>query len=210
LDPGIYTISATATDTTTGATLTLNQNVTVFSHGQFAYNNFGQIITLPKSPPPDAATQVPNLDPSSFGGTGGGESASFASPGMLGDPPNFGAPLDLDSITAIGSPDISVTLTNYDDIPDNDSVSNALPFQINVSTPGTGTYYTVFELNYSDEQDIPGADAPGSEHDYFGVEVDMTATNAIAYIVLPEPSTFSLIPIGALFLLLFLRKPAPR
>jgi hypothetical protein len=206
---GTYTYSVTATDTTTGANLTLSGNVTVLSHGQFAYYN-GQI--LPKQAPPEPENPLAesaNLNPQAFGATGGGESASFASPGMLGDPADFGAPLDLDSVTPIGDPEITCTLTNYLDIPDDDSTSNALPFQINVNAPGTGTYYTVFELNYSDEQDIPGADAPGSEHDYFGVEVDVTTTNATAFIVLPEPAPVSLVPLGILFLLLpFVRRSA--
>ena len=210
--PGAYTVTATVTDTYTGATITLGQNVTVLSHGKFGYvNGTGQIVPLSTTTvsDQDLAAQ-PQLTPESPGGTGGGETHAYAAPNVVGDPASFGAELDLDSVTAIGDPEISVTLTNYLDIPDDENPAHGLSFQILVDGSVTGTYFTVFELNYSDEQDLPGADAPGSEHQYFGVYADVTSTNVTAFFVVPEPSTFHLLPFGFALLLPFLPKLARR
>jgi len=206
--PGSYTVTATATDTYTGASLTLNQDVTVLSHGEFGWlNGTGQIVPLPSTPVSDQDLAAPpHITPESVGATGGGETYASKSIDVVGDPASFGAGLDLDSVTASGDPEISVTLTNYTDLPDDENPAHAMSFQILIDGSVTGTYFTVFELHYSDEQDLPGADAPGSEHQYFGVYADVMSTNVTAFFVIPEPSPIRLLPMGFALLLPFVPK----
>jgi hypothetical protein len=103
--------------------------------------------------------------------------------------------MDLDSIVPIGDPEISITLQPFIDLPPDDP-ADAPPDIINIDATTPGTYFTQFQLNYSDEQDIPGAYAPGSEQAYFGVlaVVDGTGPDQTVdvYIDVPEPAAASM------------------
>lgn len=119
------------------------------------------------------------------------------------------AELDFDAISSFGSPDITTTLATFTDLPSNDDPAQGLPFQINFLVPLLGDYSTTFLLYYSDEQDLPGADLPGSELASFNVNVDVTATTAywtITTDTVPEPNALALTALGICTLIRFARR----
>jgi hypothetical protein len=200
-------LNVITTDTVSQAQITQSGSVQVLQRGVLGfYSAAGGVVPLATQPQPPAAENLV-ADPYAFGATGGGEMASAASPQMIDDPP-VGTPtdeLDLDSITAIGDPEISITLQPFTDLaPDDPSASPA--WQIDLDTTHPGDYFTDFELNYSDEQDVGGADAPGSEHGYFGVFADVVAVSPTEddwsiWLVVPEPASFSILFVAPFVLL---------
>lgn len=144
--------------------------------------------------------------------SGGTEAASGAyDPTMLGDPPPDvpTAELDLDAISSFGSPEITVTLVPFTGLPSNDDPAQGLPFQINFQVPSFGDYSATFLLYYSDEQDLPGADLPGSELASFNVNIDVTPTAAywtITTDTVPEPSGMALTALAICTLIHFARR----
>jgi hypothetical protein len=106
------------------------------------------------------------------------------------------AELDLDSITVAGSPQISITLHPFTDQIASDDPAHGIVFDIDVDGSVPGHYFTTFELNYSDEQDLPGALAPGSEHGFFGVFADVTPSGVTGGIIVPEPASGTLLTAG--------------
>jgi hypothetical protein len=190
---GTNTVNFTATNTVTNYSVSQGLPITVLARARPAFYMSGQSNTL-SSTPIDTGIQAPNLPPQSFGGTGGGESASFASPVTLGDPdPNTPTDdMDIDSLSASGDPEITDNLPSDDNIPPDDPADGD-PSMITIDTSTPGLYNTLFEVNYSDEQDLPGADAPGSEHAYFLVTALVTDTEWEAWITLPEPTSASLL-----------------
>jgi hypothetical protein len=123
---------------------------------------------------------------------------------MIGDPPP-GVPtaeLDLDSVITSGSPDIVSTLQPFTDLPSDDDPAEGDPFQIDAFVPALGDYSTTFTLHYSDEQDLPGADAPGSETASFTVSVDATAAEFDWTVsAVPEPASIGLIALATVTML---------
>ena len=104
------------------------------------------------------------------------------------------AELDLDSITVSGSPHITTNLVPFTDLPANDDPSQAFTFGLNVSVPAWGDYTTTFSLHYSDEQDLPGAAAPGSEVSSFIVDANVGETvTTWTVTAVPEPGTEALL-----------------
>jgi hypothetical protein len=195
------------TDTDTSVTQMQTGSVQVLKRANLAlyYAAGGGVVQL--SPVPIApAAQEPSVEPLAFGATGGGESFPAAAPGVIGDPPPAtpADEVDLDSITPNGASQITITLAPFTDLPPDDP-SAAVPWNINVDTTTPGLYSTDFELNYSDEQDIGGADAPGSEHGYFQVVASVAPIaggqdEVQIWLVVPEPAALALIVIPALFL----------
>ena len=116
------------------------------------------------------AAQAPAISPETSSAQGFGDTVAGAVPIVVNDPADPTAGLDIDSVTAIGDPEITTNIAPVTDLPPEDP-GDSPSWQVFVDTTNPGSYYTDFELNYSDEQDLPGADAPGSEHAYFGVEV---------------------------------------
>ncbi len=145
------------------------------------------------------------MDPLAFGATGGGESFAAGAPGVINDPVAPTAGLDLDSITAIGDPQITLSLAPFTDLAADDDPAFGDPFQILVDGSVPGVYFTDFELNYSDEQDLPGADATGSEHAYFAVQVTVTSGGVTGMVVVPEPGSGGLLALGLLSVFLVAR-----
>jgi hypothetical protein len=201
-------LSVIATDTVSQEQITQSGSIQVLQRGVLGfYFAAGNVVPLSTQPQPPAADN-PVADPYAFGATGGGETASAATPPQLDNDPPPGTPtdeLDLDSITAIGDPEISITLQPFTDLPPDDP-SASPSWMIDIDTTNPGTYYTDFELNYSDEQDVGGADAPGSEHGYFGVYADVTAVSPTeddwsVWLVVPEPASFSILFVAPLILL---------
>lgn len=198
ITPGNVPVQITLTNTGTGNSISQRGQFTVLAHGAPALILQGSIVSLSSKNvvtfQTDAFCQAP---PSGTEGCGGG-----FTPQMVGDPPGEPtAALDLDSITSFGSPDITTTLTPFTDLPANDDPSQAFPFQIKILAPSPGDYSTTFLLHYSDEQDLPGARAPGSELASFTVNVDLTGTNAdwtIATDTTPEPGYGALILAGCI------------
>jgi hypothetical protein len=198
-------ISVTGINTATGDSLTQTGTLTVLAHAAPALLLQGQIVYLTSNAKvtfqTDAFSQVaPN----------GTELLGGFNPGMLGDPPGVPtAELDLDSITTSGSALITTTLKPFIDLPANDNPAESLPFQINVDVPAPGNYTTTFSLHYSDEQDLPGAAAPGSEMVSFTVDANVGA-NVINWTItaVPEPSSCQLAAAGvtACALLWFVRR----
>jgi hypothetical protein len=165
-------ISVTGLNTVSGGSVTQTSNVTVLAHAAPALVVGGQMINFTSNP----TGSDPNASNFTEPASGGTEAAASADPAMIGDPPPSipTAELDLDSITSSGSPYITTTLQPFTDLPSNDDPSQGDPFQLNANAPALGDYVTTFTLNYSDEQDLPGAYAPGSETAYFTVNVDFT------------------------------------
>jgi hypothetical protein len=182
----------------------------VLAHAAPAFVINSESVTPPYVNPnapetPDTGIQAPQLEPQSFGGTGGGESASFASPGMLGDPapgvPTAG--LALNSITYSGSNEIYTTLQPFTYLPGDDTTVENWDWDVYTDTPGT--YQTTVLLGFSDEQDLLGANAPNSIY----VAIQFTATVYSAddatgtYVFLenvPEPASLSSLAMGSVLL----------
>lgn len=192
LTPGTYPVSATLRDTTPGATapnITSASSFTVLAHAMPAIYYQGkqlQLAPLSTSPAPtsDAFSQAPPA---------GTEMGGSADAQMLGDPaPDVPtAELDLDSISEFGSPYIVTTLQPFTDLPSDDDPSEGVNFAINVDTTTLGDYDSTFVFTFSDEQDLPGAYAPGSETATLEVNVDLTADmdywTLTADVPIPEP-----------------------
>jgi len=199
VNPGSHTVSVTATDTGTSGSLTQSGSVLVLAHAVPAFNIGGNVIQMSSQP---VTAQAPSADPLAFGATGGGESFAGGAPNVINDPVAPTAGLDLDSITAFGDSQITLSLTPFTDLAANDDPAFGDAFQIQVDGSVPGVYFTDFELNYSDEQDLPGADATGSEHVYFGVQVTVTPDGVTGMVMVPEPGSCCLLALGLLGLFL--------
>jgi hypothetical protein len=205
LNPGTVPVQVTAANTSTGASISQGGQFTVLAHAQPALYLQGQIVPLSSKNVVTFAVPVFGEAPPT-----GTEAASGAfMPDMLGDPPGEPtAELDLDSISASGSPYITTTLAPFTDLPSNDDPSQGVPFQVSVFAP-IGDYSTTFLLYYSDEQDLPGADPPGSELASFNVNVDVTSTTfywTITTDPVPEPGTAMLATLGLFLLVVAVRR----
>jgi len=210
--------------------------VNVVNHATPGFNINGTVYRLGKSPINLNPTEEPALPNEQNTAVTAGNTIGLSAPNMVGNGPgNFvsgssapssgvtnqgfdgaepadeTAELDIDSITSTGSNAISITLAPEDDIVPDDEGSIP-PFDIDVNTANTGTFFTDFELNYSDEQDLLGADAPGSEHGYFGVEAQVTdigngQDEVTVDVIVPEPTSVGLLVAGATGLLARRRRP---
>jgi hypothetical protein len=151
----------------------------------YVYVNGGYFdLTIPE--PPLELVQAPESPQTAFGGTGGGETASASSPSMLGDPTEAAAPLNLDTVTNVGSPYITTDLAAFTNLPpdydlnDPPATNDSHQFHILVSQNAPpGVYTNTFYFGFSDEQDLPGADTPGSIHGALTVIVTVQATVGI-------------------------------
>ncbi len=201
--PGPNTVSVTLTDTANNSSITQSGTVTVLSRVKPGFLIGGQVVTL-SSVKPDF-TEPPSVSPEQASATGGSSFAA-AAPAMLGDPPPSVPTdeMDLDSITAIGDPEITLSLQPFLDLPPDDPADSPSDF-IDIDGSVPGIYHTSFELNYSDEQDLPGAAAPGSEHAFFDVIATVTGTGndatATVSIIVPEPASATLLGIGGVMAL---------
>lgn len=187
---GFYTLTETVSSTNAAATERVNFDFTVDAHAtpyiywnnqyyDLTSNQAGdlplRVITIVPNP---ALPQAPESTQTAFGGTGGGETASAASPSMLGDPDEPAAEINLDTISITGSPYLTTDLAPFADLPPDynlglaPSTNNSHPFHIYFSLAAPpGVYTNIFSLGFSDEQDLPGADAPGSIYVSFTVVV---------------------------------------
>ena len=195
--PGNYTVSVTGTNTVSGGSVTQSGTVSVLGHASPALIVQGQIVYLTSNA---AVTFQTSNDVFGQAPPGGGEAAGSYAPQLLGDPPGVPtAELDLDSITAAGSPFITTTLSPIIDLPASDNPAQAVPFAVNVVVPGLGDYSTTFFLHYSDEQDLPGALPPGSEMLSFNVDANVAAgVTTWTVTAAPEPSSWLLLAAGAI------------
>jgi hypothetical protein len=131
--------------------------------------------------------EAPSVSPEQAAATGG-ESFAAAAPAMLGDPNTPTAGLDLDSITSVGSPQITTDLKTFTDLPPDynpatDTADEDL-FHIYLDRTQPGTFSKTFYFTFSDEQDLPGADALGS--------ISGSVTYTFTVTPVPEPSSFAL------------------
>lgn len=209
--PGNVPVQVTLTNTASGGSTSQSGQFTVLAHAGPALYLQGNIVPLSSKSvitfscavaAPPTANCFAEAAPTGTEAPGRG---GF-NPQMLGDPPGEPtAELDLDSVSSIGSPYIATSLTPFTDLPSNDDPSQSVPFQVTVLAPSYGDYDTTFLLYYSDEQDLPGADLPGSELASFNVNVDLTPTTdfwTVTTDVVPEPGTAALTLAGCgLFLL---------
>lgn len=199
--PGTAAVTVTGTDTDTGGVLTQGGTFMVLAHANPALVINGQIVYLTTANVVKFQTPC-NSDAFGQGPSAGTEAPASASPQLLGDPP--GVPtseLDLDGITTSGSAYLTTTLHPLFDLPANDNPAEAVPFEIDAFVPGPGDYTTTFTLHYSDEDDLPGAAAPGSEELSFTVEAEVSMTTIDWTVTtVPEPASGWLIAAGAICL----------
>ncbi|MGN6370140.1 MAG: hypothetical protein ACTHN5_17935 [Phycisphaerae bacterium] len=146
--------------------------------------------------------QAPSVEPLAFGATGGGSHFAAKAPNVIGDPPLTipTAELDLDYVHPHGDPQITVTLAPFVDLPANDDPTAGDAWSIDVDASQAGTFTTYFDLGFSDEQDLLGADAPGSVAWEFEVTATVSADLSTVtgnLIVLPEPGSASMVVLGA-------------
>ena len=191
--PGTVAVTVSGSDTDTGGVLTQGGQFTVLAHANPAFVVNGQIVYLTSKNVVKFQTPTNN---NVFGQAppGGTDAPGSFNPQMLGDPPGEPtAELDLDSITTNGSAYLTTTLHTFSDLPANDNPAEALPFEIDAFVPGVGDYITTFTLHYSDEDDLPGAAAPGSEALSFTVEANVSdSVTDWTLTTVPEPTTFAL------------------
>jgi len=189
--------------------------VNVVAHAVPAfYLNGNTAYRLSEAPiPAQEVAEAPSISPETSAAPGFGDTVAAAVPNVIGDPAEPTAGLDIDSVTAIGDPEITTNIAPITDLPPEDPADSP-SWQVYVDTTNPGSFYTEFELNYSDEQDLPGADAPGSEHAYFGVEAQVTpgsngqADVSVEFVVVPEPTSAALLSVGAIGLLSRRRRAA--
>ena len=208
LSYGNNTIGVTLTDTANHFSITQSATVQVLEHARPAFFLNGNVVQLAPQPQAPLA-ENPVADPYAFGATGGGEMASAVAPAILGDPlPNTPADsMNLDSITSSGDSEITITLPDFSNLPPDDP-SASPSWNIDVATTRTGLFNTEFELNYSDQQNLPGADATGSEHAYFLVTASVTNTNYSIWVTTPEPASLALLAVGGLSVLMLRKRNA--
>jgi len=185
---GNVAVTTTLTDTATGGSITQGGQFTVLDHASPGIYLQGQVIPLSSKTVVKFQTPDTNVDTSALE-LGGVSTASAM--GMQGRSPT--AELDLDSITESGSPDIASTLAPFDDLPSDSDPSEGTPFNLDFDAD-PGDYNATFYLFYSDEQDLPGADTPGSQLAMFNVDVnvepgvaDWTVTTDV-----PEPGSIAI------------------
>jgi hypothetical protein len=208
-------ISLTLTDTSSKATVTEGGTVNVLAHAAPGLVLSGNIVPLTvrnnvkftttpaqnSSVPIDQTNAFPPQEAGAEAPAGG-----FA-PQMIGDPPGEPtAELDLDSITTSGDPQVAINeLSLFDDLPSTDSATeNDVPFWVELFTDVPGAYTDTFTLHYSDEQDLPGADAPDSEETSFSVTATLDSSDTIQWDVstdVPEPATASIFFLGGIAIL---------
>jgi hypothetical protein len=226
--PGLNVpVSLTLKNNTSQTSVTQSAGVTVLAHSAPALVLGGKVVSLtsannvkfqttPQAPfaaNPGAPVDNPNLPdltnaslPPQEAGTEG-PAGGFA-PGMIGDPPGEPtAELDLDSVTAssTNSP-LAIYLKPFTDLPSTDDpTENVDTFYVNLFTDTPGTYSDTFTLYYSDEQDLPGAAAPGSESVSLTVTATEDASEDIDWdvITVPEPASacmlfavLTILPVG--------------
>lgn len=201
--PGTAAVKVTGTDLDTGGVLTQGGTFMVLAHANPALIFNGQIVYLTSANVVKFQTPS-NSDAFGQGPSAGTEAGASAAPQLLGDPPGVPtAELDLDSITTSGSAYLTTTLHPFTDLPANDNPAEALPFEIDAFVPGPGDFTTTFTLHYSDEDDLPGAAAPGSEALSFTVEVEVSQTVANWTVTtVPEPASGWLIAVAGMCLAL--------
>jgi hypothetical protein len=194
VSPGPNQVTAQLTDTATGVVTTSSSTVTVLRRSQPAFYVNGAVVPLSSQPISKATSLAESV--AGAGADSGSSAGGSLAPNMIGDPPPSVPTdeLDLDSVTAIGDPEITSVLQPFTDLPPDD-YADAVSDPISIDTSVPGTFYTEFELNYSDEQDLPGADSPGSEQAYYGVVATVADDGSYTYtLVVPEPAT-GVIPI---------------
>jgi hypothetical protein len=194
---GDNAIKVKLTDTANNDQLTQTVDVNVLDHARPAFVINGRVVQLPLPKP--AAAVEPSVDPLAFGATGGGEQFAAGAPNVVADPLTAvpTGEMDLDSITAVGAPQITITLNPFIDLVANDDPASGKPFNVIVDGTNPGHYETQFILNYSDEQDLPGAFPPGSEQGAFTVVADVTTGGVTGEIIVPEPACVSLTLLAA-------------
>jgi hypothetical protein len=167
--PGVVPVAVTLTDTNSGYKVTQGGQLTVLAHAAPALVVNGQILPLTSRNVISFENSLAQAPPN------GTDAAATFAPQMIGDPPP-GVPtaeLDINSVTTFGSPYITSTLAPANDLPSTDTPGTGETFSITGVSPITnGDYSTTFEVDYSDQQDLPGADAPGSQVAEFNVSVD--------------------------------------
>jgi len=208
LSPGTVPVLVTGSNTVSGGTVQLGGQMTVLAHASPAIYINNQIVPL-------TSGNVITFRSNSFAEStpGGTEASGSANPQMLGDPPT-GVPtadLDIDSVSSFGSSAITSTLTPTNDLLSTDTPGTGEFFQINALFPTNQDYdSTTFLVRYSDEQDLPGADAPGSELAEFQVNAELDGTNVDWTVTtdVPEPTTTALVLTGLICCLLVCRRSA--
>ena len=182
--PGVVPVAVTLNNTGPGGgSITQGGQFTVLAHAAPALYLAGAPVSLSSRNVITFQTTVVAhvFGEASPAGTEAGGGAY--SPQMLGDPPGEPtARLDLDSFSSFGSPNITTTLTPVNNLLSTDTPGTGESFNIFVQAPANGNYDTTFNttfvVHYSDEQDLPGADSPGSEEAAFNVNVDIYGTTA--------------------------------
>jgi MYXO-CTERM domain-containing protein len=118
----------------------------------------------------------------------GGDHLSLATPGVIGDPVVPTAGLALNYVDSVGDSEITTDLQPFGNLPSDDILHDAGRFHVFLDVHAQpGTYHKIFYLGFSDQQDLPGANAPGS----FVGELEFNVT------VTPEPSSLVLAGMGA-------------
>ncbi len=119
---------------------------------------------MPLAEPPPAE---PTVYPLAFGATGGGEhSLPHGLQCLATIRPESRPPGWLNWITSSGDSQITSNFATFADsapLADGDeNPADGDPFTVQCDTTDAGTFSKTFWLGFSDEQDLPGADAPGS------------------------------------------------
>lgn len=177
-----------------------NYNGSVFVLAHSAPQIFSYVLNKYILIPPPAT--APPADPLAFGATGGGESVAVPLGLANRDPPEPTAGMAMNFFSESGSSKITSTLAPFDNLAaiaaDNQNPNDGLVFQILCQNNEPGTFSKTFTLYFSDEQDLPGANLPGS----FVAEVSCTfqiypdGSSQYAINLVPEPTSMVMLATG--------------
>jgi hypothetical protein len=196
--PGTATVNVSATDTATNGVLTQQWQFTVLAHvtPEIYSQVQNKYVPIP-------AAQEPSVDPLAFGATSGGETFAATSGAVAGrDPPEPTAGMALNSIVSIGDSQITTNLAIFSELDaiaeTDENPADGDQFSVQCDTTHVGIFTKTFWLSLSDEQDLPGADAPNSYVAAIRYTFNVAADGSSTYEVdlVPEPTTIWLLLAG--------------
>src|SRR5262249_17417743 len=146
---------------------------------------------------PIPPAQEPSVDPLAFGATGGGENFATPLPTPYGnaDPPEPTAGMAMNWFDSEGDSEITSNYATFDNLAaiaaDDQDPTHGLAFQVKCLATQPGTFSKLFTLGFSDEQDLPGANSPGTfvARVLYTFEIHADGSSDYEVFLVPEPTS---------------------